>query len=87
MNIKQKFFLAFITIASLLTSPHAVAEDTPARNYGRGVFQDIPVLSQGDQVFIDKRKTCTVGYIGQLPRGQDPWFAQSLIKARASLGD
>ena len=63
MNIKQKFFLAFITIASLLTSPHAIAEDTPARNYGRGVFQDIPVLSQGDKVFIDKRKTCTVGYI------------------------
>lgn len=63
MTIKQKFFLAFITIASLLTSPHAIAEDTPARNYGRGVFQDIPVLSQGDKVFIDKRKTCTVGYI------------------------
>lgn len=63
MTIKKKFFLSFITIASLLTSPHAIAEDTPARNYGRGVFQDIPVLSQGDKVFIDKRKTCTVGYI------------------------
>lgn len=63
MTIKLKLFLAFITIASLLTSPYAVAEDTSARNYGRGVFQDIPVLSQGDQVFIDKRKTCTVGYI------------------------
>lgn len=63
MTIKKKFFLAFITIASLLTSPHAIAEDTPARNYSRGVFQDIPVLSQGDKVFIDERKTCTVGYI------------------------
>ena len=63
MTIRKKFFLAFITIASLLTSPHAIAEDTPARNYSRGVFQDIPVLSQGDKVFIDERKTCTVGYI------------------------
>lgn len=65
MHYPPRYIAAFITVISFLLSPSAIAsaEYTPKKIPDRGVFQDIPVLSQGDQVFVDQRKTCTVGYI------------------------
>jgi len=65
MHYLPRYLIAFLTTISFLLSPPAMATEGYTTNKipDRGVFQDIPVLSQGDQVFIDKRKTCTVGYI------------------------
>ena len=53
-----------ITMLSCLSIyPPAMAADNSLKDSPQGVFQDMPVVSQGDKIFIGEHRSCTVGYI------------------------
>lgn len=69
----------------ILTPAHALAQPiytTP--------IEDLPTIVQGDQIYIDKKKTCTIGYIDHKARiaytadhcsfkGKNQWYMIMMI--------